>query len=422
MATTDEKKLLEQQAATDSIQQVSTAAKQNVQQQAAQPVQNVQPAQTGGTGSTTGLTATAGTQSAAGTQDASTLIGLPGVSDATKQALGSLVTNGYQPSQTVSQAMAELNGIIAKQPAAYQSQYYGQLQGIMNKILGRESFSYDMAGDPIYQQYRQQYIQGGRQAMEDTMGRSAALTGGYGSSYATTAGQQAYNEYLKGLNDKGLELYQLARDAYDAEGDRLNTQYALLNDAYQDEYGKWQDEYERWLTERDYAQNAYETERGYDYDDYTNRLNYWQSIAAMEQDQANAEREYSNAERDYYYDWALQLMSQGKTPSAAVLEAAGLSAEDVKALLGTGSSGGSSGSQRSSGSGSGTAAAANALSGAAAQVLRNAAQLQSKASGSTGSTGSSTGLSATEAAELYKKLKAKGTGTGPNVSLWTAVN
>lgn len=423
MAGTDEKKLLNQQAAaTDSVEQVSSAAQGAQNTQAQQNTQSVQSGQTGQANAITGLRGTAPAQAQAGTQDASALIGLPGVSDATKQALGSLTANGYQPSQAVSNAMAELNGIIAKQPAAYQSQYYNQLQGIMNKILGREGFSYDMAADPLYQQYRQQYIQGGQQAMEDTMGRAAALTGGYGSSYAATTGQQAYNDYLQGLNDKGLELYQLARNAYDAEGDRLNAEYALMNDAYQDEYAKWQDQYNRWLTERDYAQSAYENERNYDYSDYANRLNYWQNIAAMEQDQANAEREYSNAERDYYYDWALQLLSQGKTPSAAVLEAAGLSAEDVAALLGTGSSGGSSGSKRSSGSGSGTAAAANPLSGAAAQVLRNAAQLKSKASGSTGSTGSSTGLSAAEKAELYKRLKAKGTGTGPNVSLWTAVN
>lgn len=389
MATTEEKKLLEQQAAAaDSVQQIGTAA-QTPQQPAAQSAQSTQSAQPK-VQRTAAPAAPA--QTAGRAQDTATLIGLPGVSDATKQALGSLTANGYQPSQAVSNAMAELNSIIAKQPAAYQSQYYNQLQGIVNKILGREGFSYDMAADPLYQQYRQQYIQGGQQAMEDTMGRAATLTGGYGSSYAATAGQQAYNDYLQGLNDKGLELYQLARNAYDAEGDRLNAEYALMNDAYQDEYAKWQDQYNRWLTERDYAQNAYENERNYDYSDYANRLNYWHNIAAMEQDQANAEREFSNAERDYYYDWTLQLISQGKTPSAAVLQAAGLSAEDVAALLGAGSGGSSSGSSSAKKS-TGTAATGGSAGKSIAATVKNSANtLASKVS----SLGASLGTSAAD--------------------------
>lgn len=420
MATTEEKKLLEQQAAAaDSVQQIGTAA-QTAQQPAAQSARSTQstqpPAQRA-------AAPAAPAQTAGGTQNTATLIGLPGVSDATKQALGSLTANGYQPSQAVSKAMAELNSIIAKQPAAYQSQYYNQLQGIMNKILGREGFSYDMAGDPLYQQYRQQYIQGGQQAMEDTMGRAAALTGGYGSSYAATAGQQAYNDYLQGLNDKGLELYQLARNAYDTEGDRLNAEYALMNDAYQDEYAKWQDQYNRWLTERDYAQSAYENERNYDYSDYANRLNYWQNIAAMEQDQANAEREYTNAERDYYYDWALQLLSQGKTPSAAVLEAAGLSAEDVAALLGTGSGGSSSGSSSAKKS-TGTAAAGGSAANTAASILGNTGSALKAGLTGNGSSGytAHTGLTAAQKEALLKKLRAQSTSTGKTyTSLFTAV-
>lgn len=389
MATTEEKKLLEQQAAAaDSVQQIGTAA-QTAQQPAAQSAQSAQSTQSAQPTVQRAAAPAAPAQTAGRAQNTATLIGLPGVSDATKQALGSLTANGYQPSQAVSNAMAELNSIIAKQPAAYQSQYYNQLQGIMNKILGREGFSYDMASDPLYQQYRQQYIQGGQQAMEDTMGRAAALTGGYGSSYAATAGQQAYNDYLQGLNDKGLELYQLARNAYDAEGDRLNAEYALMNDAYQDEYAKWQDQYNRWLTERDYAQNAYDSERNYDYSDYANRLNYWQNIAAMEQDQANAEREYTNAERDYYYNWALQLLSQGKTPSTAVLQAAGLSAEDVAALLGTGSGGSSSGSSSAKKS-TGTAATGGSAGKSIAATVKNSANtVASKLSSLSASLGTS---------------------------------
>ena len=41
---------------------------------------------------------------------------------------------------------------------------------------------------------------------QDTIGSAAALTGGYGNSYAQNAGNQAYNQYLLGLFDQGSNL------------------------------------------------------------------------------------------------------------------------------------------------------------------------------------------------------------------------
>lgn len=260
------------------------------------------------------------------TADVSGLLNLPGVSDRTKQAIGGLVANGYTPSQNVTDAMNELNGIIAKQPSAFQSQYMGQLSSILNQILGRGSFQYNAASDPMYQMYAQQYRQQGKQAMQDTMGQAAALTGGYGSSYASTAGNQAYQQYLTRLNDKQTDLYNQALSAYNQEGDRLQQQYSLLNDAYNNEYGRWQDEYSRWQNELANAQNRYDTERNFDYGKYQDDLNYWQSIA-------NAENSQYTNDRSYYYNYLMSMIQAGKTPSADLIARSGLSEEDVNALL-----------------------------------------------------------------------------------------
>jgi hypothetical protein len=37
----------------------------------------------------------------------------------------------------------------------------------------------------------------GKSAMQDTIGQASALTGGYGSTYATSAGNQAYNAFIE---------------------------------------------------------------------------------------------------------------------------------------------------------------------------------------------------------------------------------
>ena len=61
--------------------------------------------------------------------------------------------------------------------------------------MNRKEFSYDLNGDMLYQQMKDQYQVLGKTAMQDTMGEAAALTGGYGNTYAQSVGQQTYDEY-----------------------------------------------------------------------------------------------------------------------------------------------------------------------------------------------------------------------------------
>ena len=109
----------------------------------------------------------------------------------------------------------------------YTPQYDTQINELFNKLLNRESFSYDTETDPLYKLYREQYINKGRLAMQDTMGQAAALTGGYGSSYSQAVGQQQYDAYLQKLNSVVPELYQLAYSRYQDEGDELKDQYNM---------------------------------------------------------------------------------------------------------------------------------------------------------------------------------------------------
>lgn len=112
------------------------------------------------------------------------------------------------------------------------NKWSSQYEDIYNKIANREEFEFDVNGDALYKQYAQQYRQNAKLAMEDTVGQVSALTGGYGNSYAQTAGQAMYGQQMQGLNDKALQIYQLALDRYNMEGDQLNTIYGITADAY----------------------------------------------------------------------------------------------------------------------------------------------------------------------------------------------
>ena len=110
----------------------------------------------------------------------------------------------------------------------YQSQYRDQIQGLYDRIANRKDFTYDVNADAMYQQLKDQYVQGGRMAMMDTMGQAQAMTGGYGNSYAQGVGQQAYQGYLQGLNEQVPNLYQMALNRYIQQGDQMLDQYSML--------------------------------------------------------------------------------------------------------------------------------------------------------------------------------------------------
>lgn len=239
-------------------------------------------------------------------------------------------TTGYTPSAAVTQAQKYLESVQANKPGSYQSKYTDQMDDLLNQITARGPFAYDPTNDPLYNIYKDRYIMNGQRAMQDTMGQAAALTGGYGNSYAQIAGQQQYNQYMEGLNDIVPDLEQRAYQRYADEGDRLINNYNLLGTADDRDYSRSMDDYNKWLTEDQRAQQAYLDYYDRDYQQFT------------------GDREQSNTDREYAYQTAMTILQTGQMPSAELLRLAGLSAEDAallqqyytpKASGGSGSSG-----------------------------------------------------------------------------------
>ena len=144
-----------------------------------------------------------------------------------------------------------------KNPApTWTPRYEAEIQGLLSDISNRKGFSYDMNEDKMYQQYRDQYIREGKRAMEDTAAQTAALTGGYGSTYGAIAAQQGYDNYLAALNDRVPQLEQMAYGRYT---DELADKYNQLG-AYQTEenrlYGQYMDALGQYNTDRNFAYNS----------------------------------------------------------------------------------------------------------------------------------------------------------------------
>ena len=171
----------------------------------------------------------------------------------------------YAESDAVKKLREQMEAQNTAKPVDYTSKWQPQIDTTIGNILNRKDFQYDVNADALYNQYKDRYVNLGKQAMQDTMGQAAALTGGYGSSFSQLAGQQAYQGYIQGLTDKIPELYQIAMDRYNQQGQDLYNQYGLLSGQEQIDRNNWLNSYNQWLAERDYTTGRYDTERGYDY-------------------------------------------------------------------------------------------------------------------------------------------------------------
>ena len=221
------------------------------------------------------------------------------VTESTARRLAEL-EKGYQPSEDVAAARAYRDSVAAMQPGGYSSGFEEQLQALYDQIAGRESFSYDPEEDETYRRYARLYAAQGAAAMEDTMGQAASLTGGYGSSYAQAAGQQAYDRYLGELAALVPELRQAALAEYRQEGQALTDRYNMLNQQEKAAYDRWQDTVAQWQRALSEAQSSYDDVSAQDEKAYQTMLKHYADKAEQERklSAAGAKLEDSGYEAD----------------------------------------------------------------------------------------------------------------------------
>ena len=155
------------------------------------------------------------------------------ISNSTKNALNKKFV--------VPSAVKEADVWLSSQLETIQSgktSYSDQVRDMMEQIKNRDKFSYDVDTDPLFQQALASAMNSGKQAMQDTIGQASALTGGYGSTYATSAGNQAYNAFIEDAYNNLPQYYQMAMNAYQMEGDEMYRMLGMYTDADDREYNR----------------------------------------------------------------------------------------------------------------------------------------------------------------------------------------
>jgi len=216
--------------------------------------------------------------------------GLSGVSENTRTQL-SKYQGGYQPGQQAQEAQQNLQNVQMQKPQTYNSKYGAQLDTILQEIQNPGTFKYDMNGDALFNSYKDLVTEQARQGAVNAQGMAAGLTGGYGNSYAQSAGAQAYQQALLPLYERIPEFANLARQNYDADISNRYRALAALQEAENADYNRYRDTVGDWREDVAMAQDAYRDERDFGYSDYLNSLNYWQNQAAAENADMRADQD-----------------------------------------------------------------------------------------------------------------------------------
>lgn len=198
----------------------------------------------------------------------------PGTQNQTESTQKSQYLTGYSPSQFQTSSMTDrylkhLDDLEGSKPAEFQSQYSSDIQNIINSIKNREQFKTDdVFQSDLYTTMREQAIQNGQKSMRDTMGSAQAATGGYGSTYAQAAGQQAYDNALAHFNNTTLDIYDRVYNQYLQEGQELYNQLNMYNNQDSINYNRYRDTVADYQADRNYYAGRYDSSWNQDMSQY----------------------------------------------------------------------------------------------------------------------------------------------------------
>ena len=174
----------------------------------------------------------------------------------------------------------------------YQSTYKPKISELVDNI---QNYDYNkFLGTDEYGALRGQYERQGQRAMQDTMGDAAARTGGLASSYAVSAGQQAYGNQMSALEAAALQMYQNKKND-------LRNDLSMYENLDNTDYSRYADQL---------AQNN--TNRQFNYTQLTNTANTATEKAQYDQSQAEKKAAAGESVGDYSGYVSAGLMTQAQ--------------------------------------------------------------------------------------------------------------
>lgn len=244
---------------------------------------------------------------------------------------GGLLANQYWAENAGKSGKSEDSGFSYGTAPQYTSRYQQQIDDLARQIMGANYQTWQQGAD--YAALSEQYTRNAQRGMQDTLGQVSARTGGLASSYAGSAAQQTYNNYMDQLNAAARQMYN-----DDIANKRANM--SMLQGLEQSDYGRYADQLQQWNTDRNFDYNQYTDDRAYNYQtsrDAINDSRYEDETAYNRGRDQLADQRYEDEtaysrENDSYnrlYNTAILGMQYGDTSG---LKALGYSDEQISKI------------------------------------------------------------------------------------------
>lgn len=154
------------------------------------------------------------------------------------QATGTVTTPPVEaPSVSVNAGSgAPEGGTVGAVPLTDVDVYKYQMDQARQKVYDvlNRKFKYNAKDSPLYTIMQQQYEREAERAAGRAYSSAVANTGGYGSSYATLAGEEARRQVMEGMDEAQYELYQAARQEFMDERQSAVDWYSQARQMYLD--------------------------------------------------------------------------------------------------------------------------------------------------------------------------------------------
>lgn len=165
--------------------------------------------------------------------------------DAQIQSYINNIKNNNDWQKYIDEALAQINSMVVT-PTYEASKFDTLKEQLAEKALNMDYE--DWLGSEQYQALVNRYGLQGQQSMRDILGQVSSRTGGLASSYATSAAQQQYNDYM-------AQLEAAAQDMFSGEQQNALSKASAAYNYADADYQRYLDELAQSNTEKSYAYN-----------------------------------------------------------------------------------------------------------------------------------------------------------------------
>ena len=156
------------------------------------------------------------------------------------------IPTGNNYTQELNQLKAQLEEVAAQKPQYSGDKY--DTSSIIDQLTGMDYA--DWTKSDQYKALADRYGAQGQMSMQDVLGQISSRTGGLASSYAATAAQQQYNDYM-------AQLEEIARQMYSGDRSDLIENLGVMNDANSVGYNRYLNELGQYNTDYSNLYNQY---------------------------------------------------------------------------------------------------------------------------------------------------------------------